>query len=107
MYYAKEIRWALFLISALLFGVLLVNAFWVPAPPSSQAEPCLGVPVVAPEDIPEETSCPMDYIDRFLFNGEKAAVDGGSKTIYIPQPVSQSTTREDLTGALTISVPNQ
>lgn len=107
MYHANAIRWGLLLIASLVLVLLLVNTFWVPAPLPSLGSPCLEIPVISPEDVSDSSLCSADYSDCFLFNGEKAAIDKGSKTIYIPQTIQESTSREDLTGALTISVSNR
>lgn len=106
MYHAKEIRWLIFLPSLLVLAALVVTYLWEPAPLSGNGEVCLGLPVVSPSDIHETEACTKNYAGYFLFNGEKAAADIDSRTLYLPQQILESTTREALTGQLSISVSN-
>lgn len=106
MYHAKEIRWLIFLPCLLVLAALVVTYLWEPAPLSGNGEVCLGLPVVSPSDIHEADSCTKNYGGYFLFNGEKAAADMDSGTLYLPQQILESTTRAELTGQLSISVPN-
>lgn len=106
MYHAKEIRWVIFAVSLLALLLLLANTFLQPDPLPSEGAPCLGIPVVDLSVSQADTTCVLRYGNHFLFQGKKAALDRHAKTLYIPQKIDQTTTREDLTGELTISASN-
>lgn len=105
MYHARELRWGLLVFALVALILWLVFAIYDPAALPSEGAPCLEVPVVS-LDAEGSTLCDRDFNDCFLYNGEKAAMDVGSKTIYIPQAISEETTRDQLKGALTLSVSN-
>lgn len=105
MYHAREFRWGLLVFALVALILWLVFAIYNPAALPSESAPCLEVPVVS-LDVEGSTLCGRDFNDRFLYNGEKAAMDVGSKTIYIPQAISEETTRDYLKGSLTLSVSN-
>lgn len=105
MYYARELRWGLLVFALVALLLWLVFAIYAPAALPPEGAACLEVPVVS-LDAESSTLCGRDFSDCFLYNGEKAAMDVGSKTIYIPQAISGETTRDQLKGALTLSVSN-
>lgn len=107
MYHAQKLRWGLFLLSLAALLFMLWLTLYSPAALPSEGAPCLEVPVISLPGEEASKLCGRDYDDCFLFNGEKAAMDVASKTIYIPQTIGEATTRDQLNGALTLSVPNR
>lgn len=107
MYHARELRWGIFLLALVALLLLLVFTLRSPISLPSEGAPCLGIPVVSLTEVENTLLCARDYDDCFLYNGEKAAIDTASKTIYIPQTIGETTTRDQLEGALTLSVSNR
>lgn len=102
MYHVKKVRWGFFLMSLLTLAALVIGSFWE----SANRKTCLGLPVeatlrhdgaIAKQD--------LDCGELFLFNGERAAVDTQSRTIYISQYIGSSTTAGNLAGKLELTVP--
>lgn len=105
MYHTRELRWGVLVFALVALVLWLVFAIYAPAALPSEGAPCLEVPVVS-LDVESSTLCGKDFSDCFLYNGEIAAMDVGSKTIYIPQAISEETTSDQLKGTLTLSVSN-
>lgn len=102
MYHVKKVRWGIFILTLLVLIGLSVSALVTQA----TRENCLGLPVETElRHGGALADSGIDPRELFLFNGEKAAVDAENGTIYISQKIDSTTTVAELTGKLSLTIP--
>lgn len=92
----RKLRGFLLLCCILMIGAITLVSLW------NRRTSCMGIRVCS--DITQDLEYSYeDYSEYLLFNGEKAAVDRGNSTIYIPQKAEGIEDYWQLEGSLQIS----
>ena len=72
-----------------------------------ETKTCMGVSILSQQKLSEYTGCTQqDFSNMFFHNGQMAAVDINSCTIYISQNIDSGTHYNQLVGALKFANPN-
>ena len=84
-----------FLIAVILLCAMIGFSYW------RDRVTCIGVEILSEADLEKFTEyAHRDVAKDLFFNGEPAAVDVESCTIYIPQAITESTTPQNMPGQL-------
>ena len=98
----RKLRAAAFILSLLLF-VSAIGLFLL-----DRKRRCLGVEILSDREASWlQEYAYQDYSRYFLYNGQRAAVDSETSTIYIPQDITPETKMEDMLGNLRFSGSRQ
>lgn len=97
----RKRRPAVFLFFLLTLGAVLLFCKML------EENTCMGVPILSEQEQAElDTYVYEDLSGLLQFNGQRAAVDIGTSTIYIAQDIQQNTKKEDLRGILRLTSPS-
>jgi len=98
MYRSRICRWVILAAALLSFGIATGYFTWV------ENHSAMGVRILSREQRDAYNRYQYEDLSRFLeFNGEPAAVDVDSSTIYISQDIGAGTQFADLPGSLTVT----
>jgi len=98
MYRSRICRWVILAAALLSFGIATGYFTWV------ENHSAMGVRILSREQRDAYNRYQYEDLSRFLeFNGEPAAVDVDSSTIYISQDIGAGTQLADLPGSLTVT----
>ena len=98
----RKLRAAAFILSLLLF-VSAIGLFLL-----DRKRRCLGVEILSDREASWlQEYAYQDYSRYFLYNGQRAAVDSETSTIYIAQNITPETKMEDMLGNLRFSGSRQ
>lgn len=101
MYSSRIYRWCILLAALVCLGTAAVYFSWV------EAHSSMDVRILTQKQREAYTQYQYEDLSRHLaFNGEPAAVDVSSATIYIPQDITGETRFTDLPGTLTVEHPD-
>ena len=92
----------------ILFAVMLLAVIGYTVVMKNKDETsCMGVPVIQREDVNKHGAyLQQDFSNMFFHNGEMAAVDVNSYTIYISQNITDDTHCNQLVGDFSFANPN-
>lgn len=94
----KICRWVVLGASLMIFGIISAYSFWV------ENHSTMGVRVLSQEQRDAYTQYQYEDLSQTLeFNGELAAVDTGSSTVYLSQDIVAGTKITELPGKLTMN----
>ena len=97
----RKRRMAVFLFFLLALGAVLLFSR------ITERETCMGVPFLSEEEQAELGEYVYYDVSRVLqYNGQKAAIDWSTSTVYISQNIQKGTKAEDLVGTLRLTSPS-